>query len=214
MIRRIRTRRGEYFETTDGRQYGRIVGGLAWPQGGKPGYHVVIAENLGEDIRLKARLMTVIKEAETVDVAGLVRFCQDRQAECQVQDWYGNTENKPMMAVFYQLTQDEPSQRQFNLCRASHAGDPQGLGYFLPVIKEFLKGNRKILHFREGSKLPGYLAEMGPETLNRNPEEYPPIAALGYALAELFENPPEEDENEQDYYLDRHQTGRSAVTGY
>jgi hypothetical protein len=212
MIKKVGSGRNDYFETADGWQFGRIVSGLAWPHGGKPGFVVVIAENLNEDPNLRVRHMTVIKEAETSDVANLVQRCQDWQAECQVQEWFSNTENKPLMAAFYQLTQDQPYQRKFDPSRASHSGDRHGLGYYLPVIKEHLKSNQKILHFGEGSKLPGYLNQMGAEAMSQDPAEYPPIAALGYALSYLFENRSDGDEDEQEPLPQP--TGRSKIGGY
>jgi len=212
MIKKIGVGRNGYFETADGRQFGRIVGGLAWPHGDKLGFAVVIAENRSEDLNLRVRPITVIKEAETSDVADLVGRCQDWQAECQVQEWFSNTENKPLIAAFYQLTQDQPSQRRFDLFRASHAGDPHGLGYYLPVIKEHVRSNRRILHFGEAGKLPGYLNQVRAEAMSQDIAEYPPIAALGYALANLFENKPEVDEDAPEPLPQRN--GRSEIGGY
>ena len=60
---------------------------------------MVVAEYLIEDPNLRARLIMVIKEAETGDIADLVRRCQDWQAVGPVQEWFSNTENKSMIAV-------------------------------------------------------------------------------------------------------------------
>lgn len=173
-----------------GKEYSRIVGGLAWPNAGSPGFAIVIAEDFEEDPNLKARRLWVLNEAENSDVAELIRRCQDWRETYQTQDWYGCTSNKAMMGVLYHLQKGLDQKSKFSFTPAPHADDPQGLGYYLPLIKECLGINRKILHFGEGSKLPGYLAEMGPETLNLNPAEYPPIAALGYALSKLRTSDP------------------------
>jgi hypothetical protein len=61
----------------------------------------------------------------------------------------------------------------------------------MPIIKKHLAINRKILHFGEGSKLSGYLEQIGPGDMLTNPEEVPPIAALGYVLAYLDRHKPE-----------------------
>jgi hypothetical protein len=211
MIKKLGSGKYEYLETADGREFKRIVGGLAWPHSGKPGFTVVIGENLIEDIKLRVRHLTVIKEMETIDVAGLVRQCQDWQAECLVEDWFGNRENKPMWAIYSQITKDEPNQRRFNLFPASHAGDPQGMGYYMPMIKEYRKSPR-TLHFQEGSKLERYLDQTGAEALNHDPSEFPAIVALGYALAYFYEHKSDDDEDDQGPQPSH--TGRNRTTGY
>jgi hypothetical protein len=165
-----------------GAKYRRIVGGLAWPDGGKPGCAVVIAEDFDED-QHKDRHLWVLKELEAPDVAELVRGCQDIRDTFHAREWFGNIRNNAMRAVLYHLQKDVDLKDRFSFSPAPHADDPQGLGYYLPLIKDCLGINRKVLHFGEGSKLSGYLAEMGPDTLNQDPADYPPIAALGYSLS-------------------------------
>lgn len=173
-----------------GAKYRRIVGGMAWPDGGKPGFAVVIAEDFEEDPNLKDRRLWVLREVEESDVAGLVRCCQDFRETFQAKEWFGNRRNESMKAVLYHLQKDVGLKNRFSFSPGPHADDPQGLGYYLPLIKECLEINRRILHFGEGSKLLGYLAGMGDETLNQDPAEYPPIAALGYALSHLRTSAP------------------------
>jgi hypothetical protein len=168
-----------------GGKYRRIVGAMAWPFAAKQGFAVVIAEDFDEDPNLKARHLWVLQEVEEIDVADLIRRCQDFRETFQAKHWVGNTRNKSMMSVLYHLGKKWDHKERFSFNAAPHADDPQGLGYYLPIIKEQMAINRKVLHFGEGSKLPGYLAEMAPETLNQDPAEYPPIAALGYALAHV-----------------------------
>lgn len=172
-----------------GAKYRRIIGGLAWPDGGKPGFALVIAEDFEQDPNLKDRHLWVLREVEEADVASLVRLCQDLRDTFHAKDWFGNIRNNSMRAIFYHLQKDLDYKDRFSFSPAPHADDPQGLGYYLPLIKECLGINRKTLHFGEGSKLPGYLA-MGPETLNQDPAEYPPVAALGYALSHLRTSAP------------------------
>lgn len=171
-----------------GAKYRRIVGGMAWPDGGKPGFAVVIAEDFDEDQNLKDRHLWVLREVEETDVATLVRRCQDLRETFHAKEWFGNRRNESMRAFLYHLQKDVDFKDRFSFSPAPHADDPQGLGYYMPLIKECID-NRKFLHFGEGSKLPGYLA-MGPETLNQDPAEYPPIAALGYALSCLRTSAP------------------------
>jgi hypothetical protein len=174
-----------FTDDQSGAKYRRIVGSLAWPDGGKPGFAVVIAEDFDEDPNLKDRRLWVLREIEESDVAGLVRRCQELRDTFHAKEWFGHTGNKSMMAVLYHLQKSWDHKERLSFSAALHADDPKGLGYYLPLIKECLGINRKFLIFGEGSKLPGYLADMKPETLNQDPAEYPPIAALGYALSRL-----------------------------
>ncbi len=199
MLKRNVERNGDSWEpavesfTDDqtGAKYRRIVGGLAWPYGGKPGFAVVIAEDFEEDKSLTGRHLWVLNELEAPDVADLVGRCQDLRDTFQARDWFGTLRNKSMLAVLYHLQKDLGHKDRFSFSPAPHADDSQGLGYYLPVIKEHLRINRKILHFGKDSKMAGYVAQVGPEALNQDPIEYPPIAALGYALSYLVIHKPE-----------------------
>jgi hypothetical protein len=179
-----------FIDEQTGKEYSRIVGGLAWPYAGKPGYAAVLAEDFKPDKNLEARHIWVLRELEALDVADLIRRCRDMR-EAYKANWVGNIQNKPLMAMLYQLQKGFDYKDRLSFDAAPHADDPQGLGYYLPIIKEHLGVNRKLLHFGEGSKLPGYLAEMGPETLGKDPAGFPPIASLGYALSYLYTYDPE-----------------------
>jgi hypothetical protein len=178
-------------------EYRRVVGGLAWPYGEKPGYAVVVAEALKEDPQLKDRPLRVIKEIEESDILNLLGYCQDLQKALKVQNWYGNTGDKAMMANVYHINRASAERNRFAFKTAPYANEPNGLAFYMPIIKKHIAINRKILHFGEGSKLPGYLAQIGPEDMLTNPLELPPIAALGYALAHLYTRKPEPPRNKR-----------------
>jgi len=97
-----------------GEEYRRIVGGLAWNYGEKPGYAVVVAEALKEDPQLKDRPIWVIKEIEEPDILNLLGYCRDMQEAFKVQNWYGNTADKAMMANFYHLSRKQEGARFFS----------------------------------------------------------------------------------------------------
>jgi hypothetical protein len=52
------------------------------------------------------------------------------------------------------------------------------------LIKRYIQPGRKILHFCD-TVLPGYLAGLSPDEINKSVLNHPPVAALGYALAAL-----------------------------
>jgi hypothetical protein len=202
----------EWFQDPSGHKYGRILGALAWPYAGKPGVAVVVAEDFFKDDQMRLYHLRVLKEIESLDAATLIRICQDWQAECLVEDWLGDIGNRPMMSIYYQLTIDQPAERRFNLCRASHSQDRQALGYYLSVIKEYLRSGKKSLHFVSGSKILAYLAQISTDVMGESADNHPPVAALGYVLSYFFEDRRETEE--EDEHSHKGYTGASETTGY
>jgi hypothetical protein len=80
--------------------------------------------------------------------------------------------------------------RRFTFRTEPYAQETNGLAFYLPIIRKHLEINYKVLHFNEGSKLPGYLAQLGPEDLHQDPAEFPPLAALGYEVTYFASNKP------------------------
>ena len=151
---------------------------------------MVIAEDFDEDPNLKNRHLWVLREVEESDVARLVRRCQELREMFLAKEWFGNVRNKSLNAFLHHRQKDLDYKNRFSFSPGPHADDPQHLEYYSPLIIECLEINAGFLHFGEGSKLPGYLLEMGDETRNQDPAEYPPVAALGYALSHIRTSTP------------------------
>jgi hypothetical protein len=96
-----------------------------------------------------------------------------------------------MMRILRSFNKEMESER-FSIRTVTQASDPGGLVYFLHMIKECLRQNWKILEFGEKSKLPGYLGQMSRDEAGASPAEYPPIAALGFAVVKLRTTSPVE----------------------
>ncbi|MBU4233894.1 MAG: hypothetical protein L6277_10480 [Desulfobacterales bacterium] len=65
-----------------GNIYRRVVGGLAWPCPPKPGFLVVIAEDVLPDDAMKARCLWVMAEREGASIYDLHRFCRELRYQC------------------------------------------------------------------------------------------------------------------------------------
>ena len=185
-----------YRDEDNARVYRSVVGGLAWPAKDAPGYLVILGHDLDTD-ESGNRHYWVVDEAESSDLGALVRLAIDRRKTFSVQDWVGNTENKPAMYLLHELMQPYHYKERLSLDMAPYAGDSRGLSFYLPLIKS-CTSPVKLLHFGD-SKLPGYLAQMRAEDLASNPEDFPPIAALGYALLTLYTFFPATQTNFIDY---------------
>lgn len=180
-----------FIDEITGQEYRRIVGGLAWPFGGKPGFAVVVGEALQEDPATKARKLRVLAEVEEHDAGNLLRRCQEWRGRYKVGDWLGDTFNQPMMWILRSFNENMEGER-LSIRTVTQASDPGGLAYFLHMIKECLRQNWKILEFGPQSKLPGYLGQISREEAGACPAEYPPIAALGFAVVKLLTTSPPE----------------------
>jgi hypothetical protein len=168
-----------------GRKYRRIVGGFAWPAV-KPGFVVVVAEDLEKDTNLDIRHLRVLGETEDFSVQELLRKSVEFRERYKAKIFYGDTDNKPMMEVVRQANEVFRKKDISTLypTRASFVDDPRGFQFYFHTIKAHLQADKKTLHFGEVSKMPGYLMELTPEDFSSlDAQDFPAIAALGYAVA-------------------------------
>ncbi|MCG2772500.1 MAG: hypothetical protein L6277_10485 [Desulfobacterales bacterium] len=82
--------------------------------------------------------------------------------------------------------QDRDFKNRVSLRSAPFADSSPKVAAYAQMISERTQANRKILYFFEGSKLPGYLLGHTAEETDKPAANYPPLAALGYAVAELI----------------------------
>jgi hypothetical protein len=175
--------------TKTGKRYRRILGGLAWA-GVNPGFAVVVGEDLGKDEALGVHHFRVLDEVEEARIEDLINRCD--MLEIQARDiswtWYTTQSNKPAMEFVYAFwdEQRKKGRQAFSLANAPYVNDPNGFEFCVNVLKKHLVKDRKSLHLGERSNLPGYLMNLPSLDISKaRPEDYPPIAALGYAVATL-----------------------------
>jgi len=185
------------FDSKTGKEYGerRIIGGLAWPHVNKAGFAVMVAEERELDRGLNARHIRILAEVETADTSdlnGLFRRCIELQDESERSiRWFGDTANTPMMDLLRKFNEGQGRER-LSLFPGKYINDFHGLRAYIGVINELTEPNRKVLHFGEMIKLPACLQEFQKEDVAKSASEFPAIAALGYAVSELyFHKPPQ-----------------------
>lgn len=181
-----------FYESRDtGDRYRRIVGGLAWPGTKKPGFAVIVGEEKRHDFELNAYHLRLLAEVEEVNLERLLEWCIGYEVNSpEVHwSWYGDTNNKPAMAWVYRLNDKYPNQgmrRFLSLVPAPHIDSPRRFEFCVNILRERLEQWRKTLHFGEESGLPNYLLQLGSEGITKPAgEDYPAIAALGYAISAL-----------------------------
>jgi hypothetical protein len=185
---------GHYYEPfyvcrDSGARYRRILGGLAWP-GVNPGFAVIVAENFAKDHALDVHHLRVLDETEEPRIEDLINWCGMIEANCRNVSWcwYTCLNNRPAMEFVYPFWEKlkETGRDGFSLVNAPYAEDQRGFEFCVNMLKKHLVKDRKSLHLGEKSKLPGYLMNLQMMDLRKEQaEDYPAIAALGYAVATL-----------------------------
>jgi hypothetical protein len=187
IIEKIEDRDGTVsFEDKESKvKYGRIIGGLAWPAVSS-WFALVVAEDFDEDPS-KIRHIRVLAEIEDQDPEPLFQKCLELRQRYQIQDFFGNSGDKPMMELLRDFNRDLEDVSSLSLCLAPF---PEDFAYHVRVIRERLNQDKKTLHFGEKSILPGCLMELSPEEATKGSVyDHPAIAALGYAVSYFKSHP-------------------------
>jgi len=188
IIEKIEDREGSIsFEDRETKvKYHRIIGGLGWP-GTKPGFALVVGEHFEEDPYLKIRHVRVLAETQDESLEILFQKCLEFRERYQVQDFYGNRENEPMMELLRDFNRDLKDVSSLSLCLAPF---PEDFAYHVRVIRERLNQDKKIVYFGKRSLLAGCLMELSPEeAMKARVYEYPAITGLGYVISFLKSHP-------------------------
>jgi hypothetical protein len=167
------------------KKYGKLMGGFAWPHGNKPGYAVLLAADDEPDKELKAHHLWVLEEREERTVSELARYCvgldeQYREQGLQIERWNTGTIENGMIEYAYKDMGD----KVFNLVPTELPEEDIKMGVYVQAIQQVTEV-KPILHFGENSYLLGYLQNFPKDYATRKPSEFPPLAALGYAVREL-----------------------------
>ena len=184
------------------REYRRIVGGIAWPCGGKKGFAVVLAEDKSEDPVLKTRPLRLLDEHPNLSPGDLIRRCSDFQGEYQVEEWLGDDTHRGYMNVLSR-------QNKVHISPAPFLGDPHALETYLSSIRERTQPNKKSLFLKKDSLLLAALNAFPEDKMTAPASDFPPIAALGYVVSCLDEMPYDntKDEAARDEYVAKRDRG-------
>lgn len=198
-----------YFTDNDTREdYRRVYGGVAWP-GKRPGFIVLVGESMTPDGAVREHFYRMLIEAEEQDVPALLRRCIELKTATGIgllksvrhntyitDGWFADTSYLPGMEIVRSLNDEaiERKKESLHLSDAPGGDGKDGFIFCYNVLRGLLSRNKKVLHLGEQSKLPSLLLEVSPEKLIKaSPQDYPSIAALGYAVAALVNWKPQEE---------------------
>lgn len=180
---------GHYFkDRLSERTFGRIVGGLAFPFDNAPGHAVVLGEVMRKDPEQHTHHVFVLGEVGAKDyqeLLGKVAMLQDRTL-CK--EWMTPMDNNNVLLVddFNEEHRYRMRKAPIDLCsppQYDRADRGEMFRFYDRLVAKRTMG-RKTLHFN-GSEVGQHYQTIQPTDLKRHPEEWPPVAAFLYALAEL-----------------------------
>ena len=191
--------------TINGRNYefGQLVGGIGWP-GERPGFVVVVGEELKPLPGTETKCCRVVEEAEGEDLRSLIRhgIRIQRSAGRSIQ-FYGRTqqsaEQAPQGMKFLDSWNRDVLSRKsrestFHVYEAPHSQEGN-LEYHVNVIKERLYGDPVSLCLLENGELIKCLQDLRiTDVPQATDSQHPAIAALGYAITALMEYRVDPDE--------------------
>lgn len=165
--------------------YGRIIGGVGW-RGKRPGFIVVVGEDVEPDKNLNAFHWWVLKEYESDDTLKLLKKALEFRDFESAKLWVGDTKNSLEMSFLEKVNEPIPYDMQFWVEWAPNSDDPKAFDFCLTSIERALNPH-KLLHFGE-SKIPEYLQEISSENQSSfGVLDYPAITALGNAIGYMRE---------------------------
>jgi len=180
-----------WLDKENNRYFRRVVAGMQWP-GQSPGFAVIVGELDTEDPLLHERHLYLINEIDGNNITGrdAVGFIQ-RLAEMRgiygLENIYGNPSIKSMRRILDHFNESLPDKGRNGLYveRAPLIDNPHCFEFCVQIVRKRLVEGRKTLHLGRNSRLPGILASTGDIVMEGKAEEFPAIAALGYAVGAL-----------------------------
>lgn len=164
-------------------QFGIRVGGVAWPWRDRAGFALAMVREPDPTKPGRDRYR-VLAEIAAADVEAIYRWCLKQRSKFAVLDWRTDLE-RPARRLFDAANEARVTSGQWGIDLASGplVGRSGELESYLVAIQDKTRAEAKVLIFGGSSCLPGILRSFPPDDMGRPPEEFPPLAALGYALS-------------------------------
>lgn len=180
-----------WIDAVNNRVYRRVVAGMQWP-GPRPGFAVIVGEEENEDPFLHENHIHIIDEIDGGqiigrDTVGFIRRLAEVRGIHGLESIYGNPGVRSMREMLHYFNENLPDKGRNGLFieAAPLIDDLRCFDFCVQVVRKRLVEGRKTLHLGKESRLPGILAGAGDSVMGAKAEDYPAIAALGYAVGAL-----------------------------
>lgn len=167
--------------TDDGEKagiYRRIIAGLGWPFGDKPGFITILAEDLNADYTIHGNPhhIHVLAEFESLDLGLLHRKATYYKSHLWWSYLVSDRDREYLWNHFNQTS------GMIHIVGPPRMDSPIDIDFIGQLVGKRIK-DEKTLHFGEDSKLPLYFQSLPPAgPVKERLEDHPAIASLGYAL--------------------------------
>lgn len=179
-----------WIDAVNKRVYRRVVAGMQWP-GPRPGFAVIVGEEEDEDPFLHENHIHIINEIDGGNIpgresVGFMRRLSELRGLYGIESIYGNPNVKSMQSMLSHFNETLPDKGRsgIHIESAPLIDDKRCFDFCVQIVRKRLVESRKTLHLGKESSLPGILAAAG-EVMGAKAEDYPAIAALGYAVGAL-----------------------------
>ncbi|BDQ36311.1 hypothetical protein SYK_06710 [Pseudodesulfovibrio nedwellii] len=183
-----RTQEHYYKDRLTERTFQRIVGGLAFPFNSSSGHAVVLGEILRKDPEMHQHHVFVLGETKSDDFQELLSRVAMLQDRTLCKEWMTPMDNNNVL-----LVDDYNEEHRYRMRKAPvelnsppmyDRSEKSEVFRFYDRLVAKRTTKRKTLHFGD-CEVAGHYQTLQPADLKRHPEEFPPVAAFLYALAEL-----------------------------
>lgn len=163
------------------RYYNKVVGGIGWRGKKRPGFIIVVGQNMDKDSSLDAYHYKILKEYEHQDTRTLLEKAMAYKNNENISTWVGDMNVDVEVDVLDKINRDLHYEDYLRISHAPYADEIEVFEYCLRAIERKLDPH-KLLHFGE-SKTRGYLEEVTTENRSAlKTGDYPAITSLGFAL--------------------------------
>jgi hypothetical protein len=172
--------------------YRRVAGAVGWPWEPRPGFMVVIGERFAFDQGLQGRPLEVLAEREVDSITALHQGGLEMRKLWACDLWLADLGQEEAVRLFMKMNRNLGLDRQHPLAepirlrRAPYNQGKDRLQTLFHLLGTVQSPERKLLSYGPESKLPGYAMGLDQKDLQKPTVQFPPLAALGYAVAELI----------------------------
>ena len=185
-VKHFKTFEGEnkryYVDPMEDREYSRIIAGFTWP-GTKDGFFVVLAKDRKTDGG--KHMLRTLFEQQCQSIPRLFRTCVVAKPYYLIQQFYGDSTNRPMMMFWANLNVDQVPLSQVYPVEAPHVRDDETKWRtYLETIYAAVSDNKR-LQLGKCHTLRAAISELPIDAPEKKPEDFPAVTALAYAVAAM-----------------------------
>lgn len=172
-------------DTRTGVSYRRIVGGFSWPFDTLPGAFCVLGEVRSVDPHTYTHRVALLHDEEVTGVDELLRRVHSASVDTGVFDWIARRDVSEVRLVDqFNRLQSSQRQRQIRLVHPQEGDDRDRFRFWVRLLERRTMDD-KTMTFGESACVRDRLMALPPEAYAKEPEEFPAVAALLFALAEI-----------------------------